>query len=258
MTDISSGGPVVEASLDELRAQLEYSRKSLREMSKVGMALMGERDPLVLFDLILTQARSLTSSDAGSLYLVESDEDGSPLLHFIASQNDTLPHLPSPTFRLPLDQTSLAGYAATEGRPLVLDDVYELPADVPYSFNKEAFDEKHRYRAKGMLIVPMIDHRERVVGVLQLINRKASEDAVIRGEADAVTHVVPFGESEVETVRSLAGQAAVSIENSKLYHSVVAKNVESQADVDTLYELGVEAAQGFFLGEPKPISAFTG
>jgi HD-GYP domain-containing protein (c-di-GMP phosphodiesterase class II) len=220
MTDISSGGPVVEASLDELRAQLEYSRKSLREMSKVGMALMGERDPLVLFDLILTQARSLTSSDAGSLYLVESDEDGSPLLHFIASQNDTLPHLPSPTFRLPLDQTSLAGYAATEGRPLVLDDVYELPADVPYSFNKEAFDEKHRYRAKGMLIVPMIDHRERVVGVLQLINRKSDITAPIRTDEDSDRWVLPYTEREVDIVSSLAGQAAVAIENGRLYQDI--------------------------------------
>jgi HD-GYP domain-containing protein (c-di-GMP phosphodiesterase class II) len=212
--------PRVEESLEELRAELERSRSALLEMSKVGMALMGERDPATLFELILRQARSLTGSDAGSLYLVESDGDGAPLLHFIASQIDTLPDLPSLTFRLPLDQTSIAGYAATTGAPLVLEDVYELPEDVPYSFNRAAFDEKYGYRAKSMLVVPMIDHRDKVVGVLQLINRKSAPQAHIRTELDADRWVLPYTDREVDIVSSLAGQAAVAIENGRLYQDI--------------------------------------
>lgn len=220
MTNPSSTGPTIELSHGELRSELERSRQALREMSKVGMALMGERDPLVLFDLILTQARSLTMSDAGSLYLVEKGDEDASVLHFIASQNDTLPHLPSPTFRLPLDETSLAGYAATTGRPLILEDVYELPADVPYSFNREAFDEKHGYRAKSMLIVPMIDHRDKVVGVLQLINRKSESTAPVRTDEDSDRWVLPYTAREVDIVSSLAGQAAVAIENGRLYQDI--------------------------------------
>ena len=64
MTEVSSAGPATEMSLEELKSELDRSRKALREMSKVGMALMGERDPFMLFDLILTQARSLSMSDA--------------------------------------------------------------------------------------------------------------------------------------------------------------------------------------------------
>lgn len=207
-------------SIEELEAELVRSRKALRDLSKVGMALMGERDPMSLFELILTQARSLTGSDAGSLYLVESDEDGSPLLHFIASQIDTFPDMPSPTFRLPLDETSLAGYAATNGRPLVLDDVYELEPGVPYSFNRAAFDDKYGYRAKSMLIVPMIDHRDKVVGVLQLINRKREASAEIRTNEDSDRWVLPYTEREVDIVGSLAGQAAVAIENGRLYQDI--------------------------------------
>lgn len=213
-------GTSVNGEVAELEAELARSRSALREMSKVGMALMGERDPLSLFALILTQARSLSASDAGSLYLVEKDEDGSPLLHFIASQNDTLPHLPSPTFRLPLDETSLAGYVATIGEPLILEDVYELPSQVPYSFNKEAFDEKHGYRAKSMLIVPMIDHRDTVVGVLQLINRKSQASAQIHTDEDSDKWVLPYTDREVDIVSSLAGQAAVAIENGRLYQDI--------------------------------------
>jgi HD-GYP domain-containing protein (c-di-GMP phosphodiesterase class II) len=220
MTDDSGLAPAFDGTIDELKAELVRSRMAVRDLSKVGMALMGERDPVALFDLILTQARALTSSDAGSLYLVEKDEKGAPLLLFIASQVDTLPDLPSPTFKLPLDETSLAGYAATNGRPLVLEDVYELPDDVPYSFNRAAFDDKHGYRAKSMLIVPMIDHRDNVVGALQLINRKSDVSASIRTDEDSDRWVLPYTDREVDIVSSLAGQAAVAIENGRLYQDI--------------------------------------
>jgi HD-GYP domain-containing protein (c-di-GMP phosphodiesterase class II) len=209
--------------LEQARRELKLARSTLQELSKVGMALMSERDPAQLFDLILRQARTLTTSDAGSLYLVESptgqSTDGEEMLHFLRSQNDTLPNLPSLTFKLPLNEKSIAGYAATTGKPLVLEDVYELPASMPFSHNR-AFDEKHGYRAKSMLVVPMIDHKDRVVGVLQLINRKSDPGASIRTDADSDRWVLPYTEREVAIVSSLAGQAAVSIENGQLYQDI--------------------------------------
>jgi HD-GYP domain-containing protein (c-di-GMP phosphodiesterase class II) len=220
MMDTHDSEPTSPKDLETLREELARSRRALREMSKVGMALMGERDPVVLFELILTQARGLTSSDAGSLYLVEKDEDGNPLLHFIASQTDTHPNVPSPTFRLPLNEHSIAGYAATNGRPLLLDDVYELPSDVPFSFNREVYDEKYGYRAKSMLVVPMIDYKEKVVGVLQLINRKSDPAAKIHTDEDSDRWVLPYTDREVDIVTSLAGQAAVAIENGRLYQDI--------------------------------------
>ena len=207
-------------SVEELREELDRSRQALREMSKVGAALLGERDPMTLFDLILTQARGLTGSDAGSLYLVEKDDQGHRLLHFIASQIDTLPDLPSLTFRLPLDESSIAGHAAVSGSAMVIDDVYELPDGVPYSFNRAAFDEKYGYRAKSMLVVPMIDHRDKCVGVLQLINRKSDPAAEIRTDEASDRWVLPYTQREVDIVTSLAGQAAVAIENGRLYQDI--------------------------------------
>lgn len=212
--------PVSEAE-GTLREELEEARAQLMELNKIGMALMSERDPEKLLGLILTQARRLSSSDAGSLYLVETDPKGGlERLHFLRSQNDTLPHLPSPDFTLPLDETSIAGYVASTGRPLILDDVYEMPATLPFSFNRAAFDEKYGYRAKSMLVVPMMDHRDRVVGVLQLINRKSNPDAAIRTDEDSDQWVLPYTDREVAIVQSLAGQAAVSIENGRLYQDI--------------------------------------
>ena len=217
----ASAHPTLAQELEQARRELKLARSALQELSKVGMALMSERDPAQLFDLILRQARALTTSDAGSLYLVEAGEggEGEDMLHFLRSQNDTLPNLPSLTFKLPLNDKSIAGYAATNGMPLVLEDVYELPKSMPFSHNR-AFDEKHGYRAKSMLVVPMIDHKDRVVGVLQLINRKSDASASIRTDADSDRWVLPYTEREVAIVSSLAGQAAVSIENGQLYQDI--------------------------------------
>ncbi|MDH3206391.1 MAG: GAF domain-containing protein [Gemmatimonadota bacterium] len=209
----------LEAELEDARQELTRARSALQELSKVGMALMSEREPAQLFDLILTQARALTVSDGGTLYLVE-EEDGERFLRFLHSQIDTLPDLTSPNFKLPLNENSIAGYAATTGQPLVLEDVYEIPGDMPFSHNKAAFDEKYGYRAKSMLVVPMIDHKDRVVGVLQLINRKSDRTAEIRTDEDSDRWVLPYTEREVAIVSSLAGQAAVSIENGMLYQDI--------------------------------------
>jgi HD-GYP domain-containing protein (c-di-GMP phosphodiesterase class II) len=134
-------------------------------------------------------------------------------------------------FTLPLNDSSVAGYAALTGEPLVIDDAYEIPDEAPYEFNREAVDVKYGYRAKSMLVVPMIDHRDKVVGVLQLINRKSDPSARIRTEEDAQAAVLPYTERLVNIVLSLAGQAAVSIENGRLYQ-----------DIENLFEGFLKAA----------------
>jgi HD-GYP domain-containing protein (c-di-GMP phosphodiesterase class II) len=200
-------------------AQLSELRGDLRGLNRIGMALMSERDPDTLLGMILEEARRLTTSDAGSLYLVEEGEDGSKTLHFLRAQNDSLPNLQTPDLCLPFDDTSLAGYVALHDRPLIIEDVYEIPDAEPYSFN-QAFDSEMGYRARSMLVVPMKDHQGEVVGVLQLINRKADPGGVIHDEASSEEFVLSYEERDVELVQSLAGQAAVSIENGRLYQEI--------------------------------------
>ena len=200
-------------------AQLSELRVDLKGLNRIGMALMSERDPDTLLGMILEEARRLTTSDAGSLYLVEEGEDGSKTLHFLRAQNDSLPNLQTPDLCLPFDDTSLAGYVALHDRPLIIEDVYEIADTEPYSFN-QAFDSEVGYRARSMLVVPMKDHQGEVVGVLQLINRKSDPGGVIHDEASSEEFVLSYEERDVELVQSLAGQAAVSIENSRLYQEI--------------------------------------
>jgi HD-GYP domain-containing protein (c-di-GMP phosphodiesterase class II) len=202
-----------------LEDDLLRARAELRELSGVGMALMTERDPDRLLEKIVEKAMQLTGSDACSLYLAEDGEDGTPHLRFKTSRTESLPDLPFVSFTLPVSRASLAGYAADSGETLVVDDAYEIPADAEYSLNR-SFDERFGYRTKSLLVVPMIDHLGTVVGVLQLINRKRDPRARITSEAAADRYVLPYTERELQVVHALAGQAAVSIENSLLYRQI--------------------------------------
>ncbi len=209
------------ARADSIRARQEaaFRTREIKELTRIGMALSTERDYHALLELILSQALRITGSDGGSIYIVEEQEDDTKRLRVSLSQNVSRPDIPFVEFTMPLDTTSIAGYAATTGEPLVIDDVYFLPPDVDYTFNR-SFDEKYGYRSKSILTVPMKDHKDEVIGVLQLINRKRHGDAKLAEPEDFDAEVVPYTYRLVELVSSMAGQAAVSIENSQLYEDI--------------------------------------
>ena len=209
------------ARMETARARSEAANRSreIGELTRIGVALGTERDLKTLLELILTQARRITTSDAGSLYLVETGDQGQKRLRFRIAQTYSKPEAPFVEFTIPVDRSSLAGYTAVTGEPLVIDDAYFLPPDVEYSINR-SFDERHGYRTKSMLVIPMKDHKEEVIGVLQLINRKRHPEAMLATPTDVEQQVVPYSRRTVELVTALAGQAAVAIENSRLYEEI--------------------------------------
>ena len=202
-----------------LRVESAARTREMDELTRIGVALGTERDLDTLLDMILSQARRITMSDAGSLYLVEKVEDDSPTLRFKLAHTYSRPDMPLVEFTMPINHKSIAGYVAATGQPLVIDDAYFLPPDVEYTFNRSN-DEKHDYRTRSMLTIPMVNHKDEVIGVLQLINRKRDLDAKLETKQDFDTQVTPYSPRTVELVSGLAGQAAVSIENSQLYKSI--------------------------------------
>jgi HD-GYP domain-containing protein (c-di-GMP phosphodiesterase class II) len=219
---IRAGYREAAARAETARARAEAALRSreIGELTRIGVALGTERDLKTLLNLILAQSRQITQSDAGSLYLVETNATtGIKRLRFSLAETFSKPEATFVEFTIPLDRTSLAGYTATTGDPLVIDDAYFLPPDVEYSI-KRSFDERYGYRSKSMLMIPMKDHKENVIGVLQLINRKRDFEAVLNDAADVERQVVPYSKRTVELVTALAGQAAVAIENSQLYEQI--------------------------------------
>ena len=205
--------------------------RELAELSAIGAALSTERDLHTLLGLILTQACRVTCSDAGSIYLVEKDDDDKAVrLRFAMAHNHSLPGIPFSTFTMPIDHASLAGYAAETGSPLVIGDVYLLPDDATYRLNR-SFDETFGYRTRSTLVLPLVSHRDEIVGVLQLINRKRHPDTRLTSIDVVAREVVTYDDQSVKLTSALASQAAVAIENGRLYE-----------DIERLFEGFVTAA----------------
>ena len=189
----------------------------IHALVEVGIALAAETDQDRLLETVLTRARSLTAADAGSLYLVESGPAGE-ILRFALAQNDAV-RLEFEPASLAVDGASIAGFVARTGEVISLSDVRMIPEGAPYRFDPE-FDERHGYRTRSVLAVPMSTPGGRTIGVLQLINRMrrivpdGAVTAFVRSE------VVPFEADHAEMARSLATQAAVAVENRRLAESI--------------------------------------
>ncbi|MBW1989964.1 MAG: HD domain-containing protein [Deltaproteobacteria bacterium] len=180
------------------------SISAIDRLNQIGIALSSETDINRLLDLIVTEARGFSRADAGSLYTLEEDR-----LFFRIAQNDTLEKKGKGRSRfqpipIPLDKKSIAGYVALTGEVLHIEDVYTIPEDKPYTFNK-SFDQKSGYRTQSMLTIPMKEPEGKVLGVLQLINA-----------LDQNGRMVPFADQYHELTLSLASQAAVALRNARL------------------------------------------
>jgi HD-GYP domain-containing protein (c-di-GMP phosphodiesterase class II) len=194
---------VADSHLFLMSSELERLARELEELNRIGAALSQERDVDRLLDLILTKAREITSSDAGSLYLVEPDGSS---LRFVIAQNASI-DVPFRSTTLELTDRSIAGYVALRGEPIRLDDAYSIPAGVPLAFDRR-FDAATGYRTCSVLAVPMRTPTGVTIGVLQLIN--ATTDG----------HVAPYTDRQQELALSLASQAAVAVENRRLYGEI--------------------------------------
>jgi len=190
-----------------LEERLRQAEERIAALNRIGIALSAERDLEKLLETILTESRRFSSSEAGSLYLMEESPEGRRL-RFKLAQNDAVTFAFSER-TVPVDEASLAGWVAVHGEPLVLEDAYTLPESAPYRHN-HAFDESTGFRTRAMLVVPMKDHRGELVGVLQLMNR--------RGRAPETYEAYPV--DLVPLLLSLATQAAVCLKANHLTASI--------------------------------------
>jgi HD-GYP domain-containing protein (c-di-GMP phosphodiesterase class II) len=202
---------------EDTRRELRVVASELETLNKIGVALSTERNTNSLLELILTKSREITNSDAGSLYLVEEERDGNKHLVFCLTQSDS--H--SPPFRqftLPIDTRSIAGYAASTSKILNIRDAYRIRS-LPFRFNRD-FDEKFGYRTKSILVVPMKNQKDEVIGVLQLINAKRRPGVRLTSRKVVLEEVVPYSQRSQELAASLASQAGVALENNLLYRDI--------------------------------------
>ncbi len=189
----------------------------LEQLNAIGASLSAERDIDRLLEAILTAAKTITRADGGTLYRVTEERT----LRFEIVRTSSLRYYlggttghPVPFYPIQLykdgkpNQSMVAAYAALTGKTVNIADAYTADG---FDFSgTRAFDTKTGYRSKSFLTVPMRNHDNETIGVLQLINALEPSSGAI----------VPFSPSDQRLAESLASQAAIALTNRMLINQL--------------------------------------
>jgi HD-GYP domain-containing protein (c-di-GMP phosphodiesterase class II) len=211
-----------EAAEGELQA--DRYQFEIDELTSIGRALSSQRNLDKLLPLILEKARDVTGADAGSIYVVEGEDDTERRLRFKVSQNVSV-KLDFTEFTLPVSEKSIVGRCVISREVINIPDLYKLDepgtGNNPWGFkHNRAFDEKIGYQTRSMLTVPMIDAGSNVIGVIQLINKKRRPEDLLRSPEEFDKRVLPFDARSSNLATTLASQAGISLENAMLYDEI--------------------------------------
>ena len=195
----------------QLKASSAKSDKNiLKEILKISEEIHNIADIDILLDKILLEVRHFTNAEGGSIFMVEDDK-----LRMSYTQNDLI-FAGNPAARykyqnqeIPFDEKSIAGATVKQGKILEFKDVYKMSADCGCNFNSD-FDRASGYRTKSMISIPLKSVRNRVIGVMQIINAKSPEGKIIT-----------FNEQDELFISYFANDAATAIEKAKLTRSMV-------------------------------------
>jgi HD-GYP domain-containing protein (c-di-GMP phosphodiesterase class II) len=189
----------------------------LEQLNAIGASLSAERDINRLLEAILTAAKTITRADGGSLYRVADDKTlrfeivrTTSLKYYLGgSTGNPVPFYPIQLYKEGKPNHSMvAAYAALTGKTVNIADAYVAEG---FDFSgTRAFDSKTGYRSKSFLTVPMRNHENETIGVLQLINAQDPRS----GE------IVAFSPSDQRLAESLASQAAIALTNRLLINQL--------------------------------------
>jgi HD-GYP domain-containing protein (c-di-GMP phosphodiesterase class II) len=113
-----------------------------------------------------------------------------------------------------VNNASISGYVALNRKSLIIDDVYNLSDNVPYTFNR-SFDDSSAYHTRSMLTVPLITPEDKITGVLQIINARNENGAVIT-----------FTKEDEILVSLFANQAAMAIERARMTEELILRLIK--------------------------------
>jgi HD-GYP domain-containing protein (c-di-GMP phosphodiesterase class II) len=188
--------------------------RRLEQLNEIGVALSRERDISPLLERILVAAKTITRADGGTLYRVVDDARA---LRFEIIRTDSLgiamggtsgvtisfPDIPLLEPDGKPNERNVVAYAVNRDATVSIEDAY---TERGFDFSgTRRFDEGTGYRSRSFLTVPMKNHEDNIIGVLQLINASDGEGGV-----------GSFSESDRRLVESLASQAAIALTNRQL------------------------------------------
>ncbi|OQW96999.1 MAG: metal-dependent phosphohydrolase [Desulfobacteraceae bacterium A6] len=200
--------------MSEVKDYAEAQIKHIKQGARIGLALSCEKDINRLLEMIVLEARAMSNADAGTFYI--SDKENKHLC-FMIMQNDTMNVRMGGTSGVEIDlpsvplyrdgkpnHSNVSSHVAISGEIVNIPDVYEAEG---FDFTgPKKYDATTGYRSKSMLVIPLRNHENDIIGVLQLLNAKNPETGEIIG----------FSNEYVDEIASLASQAAVALTNTQL------------------------------------------
>ncbi|MBF0427541.1 MAG: GAF domain-containing protein [Magnetococcales bacterium] len=191
----------------------DHFLRHIERLNDIGIALSSEPNLNRLLEIILMGAKELTNADAGTMYSVTERQT----LKFEILRTDSLGIAMGGTTGIPINFPELPLYK--DGVPnlqmiAAFSTLKQTTVNIPDAYEAEgfdfsgtrAFDKRTHYRSKSFLTVPLKNHENEIIGVLQLINAK-----------DAKTQeIITFSKEYQKLAESLASQAAIALTNQKL------------------------------------------
>lgn len=205
MNSRSSDASANAAQLSELRSALAREERISRALREVGSALGTTLDLDDLLELILDKLTDLLDADRATLYLL--DDANKELVSRIVVGSRVR------SIRVKVGH-GIAGAVAQTGKPIRVSDAYSDPRFEP------EWDVLTGYRTTSILAVPLKNHLGRTIGVIQVLNKHLAN--VSAGKKEAATQ--QFNSEDEAILSALSTQAAVAIDNSRLFLSLIQKN----------------------------------
>ena len=205
---------MLESAPSKIRNYIDSLQNQISNMSAIGLALSKERDMEKLLEMILLEAKRISNADGGTLYMMTDDQrlrfsimiTDSLNVHMGGTSGKEIPFYPVKLYNddgKP-NENMIAANAAINGNTINIPDAYEAKG---FDFSgTKAFDEKTGYRSKSFLTVPLKNHENEIIGVLQLLNAQDIKS----------NKVISFSERIQNSVEALSSQAAVAITNKNL------------------------------------------
>jgi GAF domain-containing protein len=177
-----------EQNIEQLRQRLEDEVGRLNRLVEVTGLLNSTLKVEEQLELIMSSATELLDAETSSLFL--ADEETGELTAEVATGE---PGRAVVKQRVPAG-AGIAGWVVANGELLVVDSPRDDPRFYP------DIDDQTGFQTRNIVAVPMRT-RERVIGAIEIINR--------RGDT--------LGERDLAIATALANQAAVAIDNARLY-----------------------------------------
>ena len=203
-----------------INAYISDLEKQIQNLANIGLALSKERDMDKLLEMILLEAKRIANSDGGTLYMMTDNQrlkfeiimTDSLNFHMGGTSGEDIPFYPVKLYTDEGEENKsmIAAYVALTGETVNLPDAYKAKG---FDFSgTKMFDEKTGYRSKSFLTVPLKNHEDEIIGVLQLLNAQTEKEKKI----------ISFGADVQQMVEALASQAAVAITNKNLIRDLEA------------------------------------